>query len=163
MLKQIQKFLERCYDNRKGIVIFIFSLLVYIILNQAMNNYIQDKKILELNKPSIWEIYIDWIKKLKKNINEDLNKITVNKTYISILEWNVDKNIRLTGILRSTELLDYFLEMYSELRIREMLASRTSIDWALVSKLLHKLRQDSLRFLRESLSWFWNATTFTQH
>lgn len=80
--------------------------------------------------------------------------LVFNKPFITTsLSGNAaEKNIRMTGILRSTELSDYFLEMFSELRIREMLASRIGIDWALVSKRLHKLRQDSLRFLRKSLS-----------
>lgn len=63
-----------------------------------------------------------------------------------------ERNIRITGLLESTELSDYFLEMFSQSRIRKIMASVLDLDWALVRKRLHKLRQDSLRFLRESLS-----------
>lgn len=63
-----------------------------------------------------------------------------------------ESNIRITGLLKSTDLSNCFLEMFSESRIRKVMASTIDIDWAPVRKRLHKLRQDSLRFLRESLS-----------
>jgi len=92
MLKQIQKTFIECYEYRVKITFFIIWLLIYIILNQAINNNDQDKEIEFLNKPSMWEIYIEWIKDIKSNINKDTRTLEWTKETILFLEWNINRN-----------------------------------------------------------------------
>jgi hypothetical protein len=80
--------------------------------------------------------------------------LVFNKPFIiTSLSGNLsEKNIRITEFLRSIELSNFFMDMFSESSIRKILASAIDLDWAPVRMRLHKLRQDSLRFLQESLS-----------
>ena len=96
---------------------------------------------LVFNKPFI-------VTSLSGNVSEGNIRTTGLLRFTKLSEGN----IRITGLLKSTELSGYFLEIFSESSIRKILASAIDLDWAPVRMRLHKLRQDSLRFLQESLS-----------